>query len=308
MIGNRKVIDCITFNDELELLNMRLHELDDIVDYFVIVESTQTFSGKEKPALLQRSLRQNRNHAAKFSKFKDKIINYVVEFPSDVAPRKNGTGKAFTRERLQRNAASDAFPQLGLEDNDLIILSSVDEIPRSQAIVDFVNSEKLIEDNRYSLQMRHFFYNFKMERTNYWYAAKLFDYKYFKSRLSGDSRSMKTRAGHLAQGDDLTEALLDARVLHGTPRRRDKWTVRNAGWHIGWFGDAASIEKKMQSFSHFEDLKGCDQEYIKRKIAAGVFIKRFNEDEEVVLHKTLPDDLPKYKDLILDKQYDATEL
>ena len=43
-----KIVDCFTFYNELELLNYRLNILDDVVDYFVIVEATHTFIGNEK--------------------------------------------------------------------------------------------------------------------------------------------------------------------------------------------------------------------------------------------------------------------
>ena len=43
-----KVVDCFTFYNELDLLEMRLEEMYDIVDNFVIVEATKTFVGKEK--------------------------------------------------------------------------------------------------------------------------------------------------------------------------------------------------------------------------------------------------------------------
>ena len=43
-----KVIDCFIFYNELDLLDYRLNILKEVVDYFVIVESTHTFVGKEK--------------------------------------------------------------------------------------------------------------------------------------------------------------------------------------------------------------------------------------------------------------------
>ena len=43
-----KIIDCFIFYNELDLLTYRLNLLNNIVDYFIIVESTHTFIGKEK--------------------------------------------------------------------------------------------------------------------------------------------------------------------------------------------------------------------------------------------------------------------
>ena len=44
----RRIIDCFIFYNEFDMINYRLNVLNDIVDFFVIVESTHTFSGREK--------------------------------------------------------------------------------------------------------------------------------------------------------------------------------------------------------------------------------------------------------------------
>jgi len=43
-----KLIDAFLFFNEVELLKFRLQYLNDIVDYFIIVESNKTFTGKDK--------------------------------------------------------------------------------------------------------------------------------------------------------------------------------------------------------------------------------------------------------------------
>ena len=70
-----KIIDCFIFYNELELLTYRINILNDVVDYFVIVESTHTFIGKEKKLYFD----ENKNL---FEKFKKKIIYIIVDdFP-----------------------------------------------------------------------------------------------------------------------------------------------------------------------------------------------------------------------------------
>ena len=44
-----KFYDCFLFNNELDLLEIRLKYLWDVVDTFVIVEADTTFAGEEKP-------------------------------------------------------------------------------------------------------------------------------------------------------------------------------------------------------------------------------------------------------------------
>ena len=46
--NNSKIIDCFIFYNEVDLLTYRLNILNDIVDYFVLVESTHTHVGKPK--------------------------------------------------------------------------------------------------------------------------------------------------------------------------------------------------------------------------------------------------------------------
>ena len=42
------IIDCFIFYNEIDLLKFRLEYLYNIVDYFVLVESTTTFAGNKK--------------------------------------------------------------------------------------------------------------------------------------------------------------------------------------------------------------------------------------------------------------------
>ena len=112
------VIDCILFNDELELLEIRLHELDRVVDQFVIVESNKTFSGKDKePVFL--------NSRHKFRNFSNKITHVIVRDMPD-------TPDAWERERWQRNAILRGLKNI--KDTDVILISDADEIPNAWAV------------------------------------------------------------------------------------------------------------------------------------------------------------------------------
>ena len=43
------IYDCFQFFNELDILKLRLHVMDPLVDKFVISEATETFSGIKKP-------------------------------------------------------------------------------------------------------------------------------------------------------------------------------------------------------------------------------------------------------------------
>ena len=78
-----QVYDCFPFFNELELLEVRLGELYDHVDKFVIVECTETYRGKPKPLYYA----ENKN---RFEKFSDKIIHIVktLSFVQDPSIRR----------------------------------------------------------------------------------------------------------------------------------------------------------------------------------------------------------------------------
>lgn len=115
-----KVYDCFNFFNEIDLLEIRLHELNDVVDYFVIVESEKTHQNNPKPLYYQEV-----SNDEKFIKFKDKIINIIVksdEFKNDT----------WYNEKHQFNRILDGLT--GADDNDIIILGAADEIPRNSVI------------------------------------------------------------------------------------------------------------------------------------------------------------------------------
>jgi len=109
---SRKVIECMPFFNELDLLEMRLEITSDYVDYWVISESTKTFSEIEKPLYLKDNL------DGRFAKFKDRIIR--VEYECKSGPWWNEFG---SRNCLGKYALEN------FDQDDLIVLADCDEIP-----------------------------------------------------------------------------------------------------------------------------------------------------------------------------------
>lgn len=112
------VWDCFLFFDEFDILELHLEELDDVVDHFVLVESTETFRGDPKPL-------HYADNADRFARFAPKIHHVVVED----TPRADNPWIAqfFQRDAIFRGA-SDAAP------DDLVVIGDVDEIPSRSAI------------------------------------------------------------------------------------------------------------------------------------------------------------------------------
>ena len=115
--------------DEEVVADVRLNTLDKFVDYFVIVESKFTHKGDP------RDLKFNHK---KFEKFKKKIIYLVYDEQSQkIKEIRNEDGiyektkkyiyNAICRENGQRNYIKKGLVEA--EDEDIILISDVDEIP-----------------------------------------------------------------------------------------------------------------------------------------------------------------------------------
>lgn len=120
------IYDCFTFFNELDLLELRLNELDPVVDRFVLVEATRTFSGKPKPLVFEAE-------KSRFERFLSKVEHVVVrDLPSEPA-------SAWEREAAQRDAILSGLS--GARPNDVVLVSDVDEIPRAAAVRHFVEAK-----------------------------------------------------------------------------------------------------------------------------------------------------------------------
>jgi beta-1,4-mannosyl-glycoprotein beta-1,4-N-acetylglucosaminyltransferase len=112
------IYDCFPFFNELELLEVRLHELAGVVDHFVLVESDRTHSNLPKPLHYEEN-----KHL--FREFHDKIIHVVVtDMPQDPNP--------WTREHHQRRCISRGL--VNCKTDDIIMVSDMDEIPRGEKV------------------------------------------------------------------------------------------------------------------------------------------------------------------------------
>ena len=155
-----KIIDGFMFYNELKMLDFRLHELSDVVDYFILVEAKYTFSGKEKPLFYN----ENKGN---FLKFQDKIIHIIVEDMPN-------TANAWDNENYQRMCIDRGIKQLKLKPEDIIIISDCDEIPNPFTLSSY--RDKLSNSTLYKLEMELYYYNLICKNISMWYGAKLLNY------------------------------------------------------------------------------------------------------------------------------------
>lgn len=111
------------FSVELDLLEIRLKELWDQVDRFIVLEADRTFTGKSKELLLKENIER-------FDWAKDKLtiksFTGLRELSSHESP--------FVNENRMRLEMTTIIDNSGVQPGDLIIVSDVDEIPSSKTI------------------------------------------------------------------------------------------------------------------------------------------------------------------------------
>ena len=120
------IIDCFPFFNELDLLEIRLHELSDVVDLFVITEATLTHSGKPKPLYFD-------DNKERFSDFN--IEHVILEDFSNI-----NTSHSWAIEGYQRQYGIDHIKKIGFAPDDVVLISDCDEIFRSDKVRESANT------------------------------------------------------------------------------------------------------------------------------------------------------------------------
>jgi hypothetical protein len=148
-----KVIDAFAFNHELDLLEIRLHELHSAVDVHILVESHHSTFGKKKP--LHYELHRN---DPRFRPFKDKIVHIVTRNKHG----KTGCSLGFNHLNDMRDAIEEGLQKLPFQPQykDIVVVGDADEIVSAQAIEELRN--KWPQGDRTTVQflMRWSFYGF----------------------------------------------------------------------------------------------------------------------------------------------------
>lgn len=277
-----KIYDVFTFFNELDLLEIRLNILYPHVDYFVIVESTQTFSGLPKDLVFQ-------SHRERFSRFKDKIIYYAIDnTPTDELDLRarlfNPNISSLDKEIIASTLTSDAFPKevvhwlkefyqkesikkalTNLSDNDICFISDVDEIWNPDAKIDFR------KDDIFKLRQLVYTYYLNNRSSESWAGTLVTKYKNIKHHCLNHLRNAtKTKYVY----------------------------IKNGGWHFTNQGGAEQIRNKIEASysqddfnndsikSNIERRMSKNQDYIGRKF-------KFRIDEKK-LPKYILDNKEKY--------------
>ncbi|MDA8130458.1 MAG: glycosyl transferase GT17 family protein [Elusimicrobia bacterium] len=227
-----RVYDCFQFFNELDLLKLRLNVLAPVVDRFVIVESTVTFSGQAKPLYYDENKEM-------FEEFRDKITHVIV------ADTPDGPGVSpFDRDVFQKNARSRGLA--GCSKDDVIMYSDLDEIPNPEKVREILaafDPEKI-----YQFAQRQFYFYLNLEEVS----GKLLSY-------AGDFDGVKKKqwlGTYLFRLGLLDLFPLPELRVDKTPERSVR--VNDGGWHFTYMGGskdediAARVAHKIRSAAHQE--------------------------------------------------------
>ena len=140
-----KIIDCFLFNGEADALEIRLKELNPVVDYFILIEGNKTFSGRKKEFKYINHWRILKPYAKKL------IIHHCSQWPK--------VKDAWGREIYQRNSIKNATSFA--DDSDWILISDVDEIPSRNKIKNLSSLMSNISLVGFILKFRYFFVNYE---------------------------------------------------------------------------------------------------------------------------------------------------
>lgn len=211
-----KIYDVFMFYNELEMLNLRLHELDEVVHKFVLIEADKTFTGIHKPYYFEEN-----KHL--FEKFLPKIIHLKIQDTS------TNHKCAWDREAFQKGYASQ-FLRDTVSDDDLIGFYDCDEIPNSN-IYKRIN---LPLNNIIRMEMDMYLYNFNNMVEKKWLHPCLLQKKHLENHTLYDLRN----------------AYSDHREEFRNPKNFD--VINDGGWHLSYFMSPEKIALKIKSFSHEE--------------------------------------------------------
>ena len=135
------IYDCFNFFNELDILEIRLNILDEHVDFFVLGESEQTFSNKEKPLFYLENKKR-------FEKWNHKIIHVVHP--------KTSITNSFEIAGYQKDNLKTGL--IGANDDDTIYFGDVDEIW----------TPKEIDDKVYNLRQLNYSYYLNNRSSEQW--------------------------------------------------------------------------------------------------------------------------------------------
>ena len=224
------VYDCFMYFDEDLLLDLRLNTLNEYVSKFIITEATYTHNGTKK------KLRFDINN---FKKFKDKI-KYILQIDSNDDLAKKGEKlilNGYARDNHQRNRLADGIVEA--EDNDIILVSDLDEIPNLKNVNLSNIKNKIIQ-----FKQKMFYYKLNL------YFPKL---DWFGSKACKKKNLISPQWLRNIKSKKYSKFRLD--LIFNKKKYNDIFYILDGGWHFTCIRTAEELEYKLLNFAHHYDYE-----------------------------------------------------
>jgi hypothetical protein len=227
MINKHKIIDAFLFYNELDMLEFRLTELNEHVDYFIVLESSFDFNGNKKESIFNPN-------KERFDSWKEKIIH--IDCP-ELTPllikniKKYNSPNLYKTEKFKINKETiilymtfklrEVLNSYDIDFEDIIMISDIDEIP------DFENLdslEKLLIFDSVFFRQKRFFWTTKYVDKDLSFGTSAHQY---------------------------TKILQDPFVLSGfynlkSIKQFSNYTCIDSGWHFSHFEDIGKVHEKLE--------------------------------------------------------------
>ena len=233
-----KIFDCFMYFDEKVILDLRLNILNEYVDYFVIVESTYTHKGEKRKPLF---------NIENFNKFRNKIIHLVYNEPKKIKKifkdeNENEKSKKYILNALYRENAQRDHILNGLnnaDDDDVILISDVDEIPNLKNInFNDIKNEIIL------FRQDMFYYKLNLKLPSLiWTGTKGCKKKNLKSPQW--LRNVKDKKYSVYRLDTFFSSKKYSNIKF----------IQNGGWHFSNIKSAEEIEHKLRSYLHHREFE-----------------------------------------------------
>jgi beta-1,4-mannosyl-glycoprotein beta-1,4-N-acetylglucosaminyltransferase len=220
--------------DEDLLLDLRLNTLNKYVKKFVITEATYTHNGAKKELKFD---------IGNFKKFQDKITYIVVDKPPpNILNLKKNEPRHVRGEKLILNGmARDYFQRENLnrgltktQENDLILVSDLDEIPNLENL-------NLLKINNQIIMF---------EQKMFYYKLNLFyeDFKWLGTKAIKKKNFLSPQWLRNIKGKKYPKWRLD--IMFSKKKYSNLRFVKDGGWHFTCLRTPEELEKKLLNFAH----------------------------------------------------------
>lgn len=281
-----RVFDVFPFFNEIDLLEIRLNELDSVVDFFVITEASTTFSGLEKPFYFELFRKR-------FEHFSSKILYQKIEnVPDGLSP--------FERDWFQRDAAKSFLEDYILPD-DFIVYGDVDEIPKAESIT-YAQTQLSSTFQICHCAMDLYYYYLNLREDSGTLLSYMGEYPRIKNKKWIGTTISKWG---FASGFTLTQLRNPEHKSYGI-------RIDDAGWHFSYVGGFKTeppidrIVRKIQSAAHQElnndkVLRKVEKRLLRNKDVFGRRRSKFSRVQNLTFLPTyVLQNLVKFEHLVLE--------